>query len=157
MPINGLPREGRPSSVTYGDSFSLRAKCRLRRLRFDTRLRAQPRGGSLLQPQHRFDHAVTVLKGQVRGAGQVDNILAVVQRLVQTVSLVAGVVGLLMDERPHRAGLDVLRLQLLDHSVAVQPGILQIQAEEPVVRAKAKAEPAKDLEDVLSAWGDDEE
>ena len=31
------------------------------------------------------------------------------------------------------------------------------QAEEPVVRAKAKAEPAKDLEDVLSAWGDDDE
>ena len=29
-------------------------------------------------------------------------------------------------------------------------------AEEPVVRAKPKAEPAKDLEDVLSAWGDDE-
>ena len=28
------------------DSFSLRAKSRLRRLRFDTRLRAQPRGGS---------------------------------------------------------------------------------------------------------------
>ena len=40
-----------------------------------------------------------------------------------------------MDERPHRAGLDVLRLQLLDHCVAVQPGILQIQAEEPVVGA----------------------
>ena len=31
------------------------------------------------------------------------------------------------------------------------------EAEEPVVRAKAKAEPAKDLEDVLSAWGDDDE
>ena len=29
------------------------------------------------------------------------------------------------------------------------------ETEEPVVRAKAKAEPAKDLEDVLSAWGDD--
>ena len=31
-----------------GTTFSLRAKSRLRRLRFDTRLRAQPRGGSLL-------------------------------------------------------------------------------------------------------------
>jgi len=31
------------------------------------------------------------------------------------------------------------------------------EAEEPVVRAKAKTEPAKDLEDVLSAWGDDDE
>jgi hypothetical protein len=31
------------------------------------------------------------------------------------------------------------------------------EAEEPVVRTKAKAEPAKDLEDVLSAWGDDDE
>lgn len=29
--------------------------------------------------------------------------------------------------------------------------------EEPMVRAKAKAEPAKDLESVLSAWGDDED
>ena len=28
--------------------------------------------------------------------------------------------------------------------------------EEPVVRTKPKVEPAKDLEDVLSAWGDDE-
>ena len=32
------------------------------------------------------------------------------------------------------------------------------ETEEPVVRAKApKAEPAKDLADVLSAWGDDED
>jgi hypothetical protein len=31
------------------------------------------------------------------------------------------------------------------------------EAEEPVVRTKAKAEPAKDLEDVLSQWGDDDE
>ena len=31
------------------------------------------------------------------------------------------------------------------------------EAVEPVVRTKAKAEPAKDLEDVLSAWGDDDE
>ena len=32
------------------------------------------------------------------------------------------------------------------------------ESEEPVVRAKApKAEPAKDLADVLSAWGDDED
>ena len=36
-----------PSSVRFADSFSLRAKCRLRRLHSDTRLRAQPRGGSL--------------------------------------------------------------------------------------------------------------
>ena len=34
------------SAVGAADSFSLRAKSRLRRLRFDTRLRAQPRGGS---------------------------------------------------------------------------------------------------------------
>ena len=34
-----------PSSVTFGDSFSLRAKSRLRRLRSDTRLRAQPPQG----------------------------------------------------------------------------------------------------------------
>ena len=34
-----------PSSVRFADSFSLRAKCRLRRLHSDTRLRAQPRGG----------------------------------------------------------------------------------------------------------------
>ena len=32
-------------SVTFGDSFSLRAKSRLRRLRSDTRLRAQPPRG----------------------------------------------------------------------------------------------------------------
>ena len=31
-----------------------------------------------------------------------------------------------------------------------------VAEEEPVVRAKAKAEPAQDLEDILSAWGDDE-
>ena len=31
-----------PSSVRFADSFSLRAKSRLQRLRFDTRLRAQP-------------------------------------------------------------------------------------------------------------------
>ena len=36
-----------PSSVRFADNFSLRAKSRLRRLRSDTRLRAQPRGGSL--------------------------------------------------------------------------------------------------------------
>ena len=36
-----------PSSVRFADSFSLRAKSRLRRLRSDTRLRAQPLGGSL--------------------------------------------------------------------------------------------------------------
>ena len=47
LPANGLCRQGRPSSVTFGDSFSLRAKSRLRRLRSDTRLRAQPLGGSL--------------------------------------------------------------------------------------------------------------
>ena len=33
-----------PHQPAYADSFSLRAKSRLRRLRFDTRLRAQPRG-----------------------------------------------------------------------------------------------------------------
>ncbi len=46
-PVTGLYWEPRPSSVRFADSFSLRAKSRLRRLRSDTRLRAQPRGGSL--------------------------------------------------------------------------------------------------------------
>ena len=36
------------------DSFSLRAKSRLRRLRFDTRLRAQPRGGSRARLQKKL-------------------------------------------------------------------------------------------------------
>ena len=36
-----------PSSGPCGAAFSLRAKSRLRRLRFDTRLRAQPRRGRL--------------------------------------------------------------------------------------------------------------
>ena len=36
-----------------GATFSLRAKSRLRRLRFDTRLRAQPRGGSLRDAKKR--------------------------------------------------------------------------------------------------------
>ena len=44
--VNGQCRQTHPSSVTFGDSFSLRAKSRLRRLRFDTRLRAQPLEGS---------------------------------------------------------------------------------------------------------------
>ena len=48
FPVYGFLPEGLPSSVGFADSFSLRAKSRLRRLRFDTRLRAQPRGGSLL-------------------------------------------------------------------------------------------------------------
>ena len=46
FPVYGFLPEGLPSSVGFADSFSLRAKSRLRRLRFDTRLRAQPRGGS---------------------------------------------------------------------------------------------------------------
>ena len=37
-----------PSSVRFADSFSLRAKCRLRRLHSDTRLRAQPHGEAFL-------------------------------------------------------------------------------------------------------------
>ena len=43
-------REGRAKSALIrrcGATFSLRAKSRLRRLRSDTRLRAQPLGGSL--------------------------------------------------------------------------------------------------------------
>ena len=36
-----------PHQSAYADSFSLRAKSRLRRLRFDTRLRAQSPGRSL--------------------------------------------------------------------------------------------------------------
>ena len=43
---NNRQRQGRPSSVRFADSFSLRAKSRLRRLLSDTRLRAQPLGGS---------------------------------------------------------------------------------------------------------------
>ena len=47
-PFTGSNRKHCPhqSAVGAADSFSLRAKSRLRRLRFDTRLRAQPRGGS---------------------------------------------------------------------------------------------------------------
>ena len=43
-PLNGRPRELRPHQPPAGGSFSLRAKSRLRRLRSDTRLRAQPLG-----------------------------------------------------------------------------------------------------------------
>ena len=42
-----------PHQPPAGGSFSLRAKSRLRRLRFDTRLRAQPRGGSLRDAKKR--------------------------------------------------------------------------------------------------------
>ena len=45
-PVNGLLPVGFPSSALRA-AFSLRAKSRLRRLRSDTRLRAQPLGGSL--------------------------------------------------------------------------------------------------------------
>ena len=41
----------RPSVVGATDTFSLRAKSRLRRLRSDTRLRAQPQGGKASQPK----------------------------------------------------------------------------------------------------------
>ena len=47
LAVNGQWPRGLPSSVRCADSFSLRAKSRLRRLRSDTRLWAQPRGGSL--------------------------------------------------------------------------------------------------------------
>ena len=50
-----------PSVVGATDTFSLRAKGRLRRLRFDTRLRAQPRGGRHPSPskQHKGDPMLT--------------------------------------------------------------------------------------------------
>ena len=44
--VNGSHGEAAPHQPPAGGSFSLRAKSRLRRLRFDTRLRAQPQGGS---------------------------------------------------------------------------------------------------------------
>ena len=47
MPVNS-PLISLPQAA---DSFSLRAKSRLRRLRFDTRLRAQPLGGSCQRPR----------------------------------------------------------------------------------------------------------
>ena len=57
-PFMGGDGEVTPSLVAYGDSFSLRVKSRLRRLRFDTRLRAQPLGGKPLaaarRPQGKF-------------------------------------------------------------------------------------------------------
>ena len=43
LAVNGQWPRGLPSSVRCADSFSLRVKSRLRRLRSDTRLRAQPR------------------------------------------------------------------------------------------------------------------
>ena len=43
--VNGSYGEAAPHQPPAGGSFSLRAKSRLRRLRFDTRLRAQPQGG----------------------------------------------------------------------------------------------------------------
>ena len=45
--VNGYCWQTPPSSVRFAASFSLRAKSRLRRLRSDTRLRAQPLRGSL--------------------------------------------------------------------------------------------------------------
>ena len=45
-PVTGCSGKAAPHQPPAGGSFSLRAKSRLRRLRFDTRLRAQPRGGS---------------------------------------------------------------------------------------------------------------
>ena len=43
--VNGSHGEAAPHQPPAGGSFSLRAKSRLRRLRFDTRLRAQPQRG----------------------------------------------------------------------------------------------------------------
>ena len=43
--VNGSYGKAAPHQPPAGGSFSLRAKSRLRRLRFDTRLRAQPQGG----------------------------------------------------------------------------------------------------------------
>ena len=42
-----------------------------------------------------------------------------------------------MDQRPHRAGLDALRLQFFNDRIAVKGRILHIQAEKPVVGAGA--------------------
>ena len=49
LPVKGRLRELRPHQPPAGGSFSLRAKSRLRRLRSDTRLRAQPLGGKPLE------------------------------------------------------------------------------------------------------------
>ena len=52
--VNGYCWQTPPSSVRFADSFSLRAKSRLRRLRSDTRLRAQPLRGSLFNSTSSF-------------------------------------------------------------------------------------------------------
>jgi len=52
--VNGYCWQTPPSSVRFADSFSLRAKSRLRRLRSDTRLRAQSLRGSLLNSTSSF-------------------------------------------------------------------------------------------------------
>ena len=52
-PLTGCNGRFCPHQPPAGGSFSLRAKSRLRRLRFDTRLRAQPRGGSLRDAKKR--------------------------------------------------------------------------------------------------------
>ena len=55
-----------PSSVRFADSFSLRAKSRLRRLRSDTRLRAQPQGGRLGSYSFRFLASSSKLRFSVK-------------------------------------------------------------------------------------------
>ena len=53
-PLKGRLRELRPHQPPAGGSFSLRAKSRLRRLRSDTRLRAQPLGRKPLEQTGAF-------------------------------------------------------------------------------------------------------
>ena len=61
LAVNGQWPRGLPSSVRCADSFSLRAKSRLRRLRSDTRLRAQPLGGSCQRPRPLTDEGEACL------------------------------------------------------------------------------------------------
>ena len=74
--INWQQRQVSPSSVTFGDSFSLRAKSRLRRLHSDTRLRAQPLGGSR---STRAVRSATHVRGGL-GQAALQSLLNVVRR-----------------------------------------------------------------------------
>ena len=58
---------------------------------------------------------------------------AVIKRLFKAVGLVAAVIGLFVDQRPDRPGLDRNGFKRCDHIVAVQIRFAEVQAVEPVV------------------------
>ena len=60
-----------------------------------------------------------------------------------------------MDERPDRAGLDMLGLQLFNDGVTIQAGILQVQAEEPVVGAAFFLAEGQDVQTLDAVQGGD--